>query len=169
MTKLTDDVRFTNITQLNTHMHQLTDGLPTKVRSKALEYVSLRQANTWTNAMLDELLLLCRYEYTVQLMSETLDTFSKEEMSTDAGQKRFMNLSRAMNTALRDIGILKGALGLTLAMIFGDKRAMASSNNKEMRIREVATEGVGQITDLAEARERAKQMLLSKVSGSVGS
>lgn len=165
MNKLTDDVRYTNITQLNTYIQQFTEGLPEKVRVKALEYVSLRQANTWTTAMLDELLLLCRYEYTTQLMSETLDTFSKEEMSTEAGQKRFMNLSRALNTALRDIGILKGALGLTLSMVFGDKRTMSASNAKEMKIREVATSGQGSVSNLDEARARARELLLANGVG----
>lgn len=165
MNKLTDDVRYTNITQLNAYIQQFTEGLPEKVRAKALEYASLRQANTWTTAMLDELLLLCRYEYTTQLMSETLDTFSKKEMSTEAGQKRFMNLSRALNTALRDIGILKGALGLTLSMIFGDKRTMSASNAKEMKIREIATSGQGSVSNLDEARARARELLLANGVG----
>jgi hypothetical protein len=157
MNKTTDDVRYTHITQLNEHIHKLTTGLHEKVRAKALEYVSLRQASTWTDAQLDEVLLLARYEYTTQMMSETLDSFSPDEMRTDAGQKRFMVLSRALNTSLRDIGILKGALGLTVSMIFGDKRALASSNTREMKIREIAP--TGSVSNIESARQNAKRML----------
>lgn len=161
MSKLTDNQRYENITQLNSYLTEHTEGLPPKIRVKALEYVSLRSANTWTQAQLDELLLMCRYEVTTQMMSETLDTFSKEEMSTDAGQKRFMNLSRALNTALRDIGILRGSLALTVGQVFGDKRTLGSGSQKELTLRTIAPSGQASVSELSEARERAKAMLLA--------
>jgi hypothetical protein len=161
MSKLTDNQRYQNISQLNTYLAEHTANLPEKIKHKTLEYVALRSANTWTVAQLDELILMCRYEYTTQLMSETLDSFTKEEMSTDQGQKRFMNLSRAMNTALRDIGILRGSLALTVGQVFGDKRTLGSGSQKELSLRTIATDGNGNITDLNEARARAKQMLLA--------
>lgn len=150
---------FNNIQTLNTYLTSKIKDLPQIVQNKCTNYIQLRLASTWTAEQIDELILMCRYEHTVQMTGSTLDSFTEEELQTDKGQKRFLNLTRAINASLRDIAMLKSALGLTVAQIFGDKRALSTASKREMNIRDITPQS--SVVELQDAREMVKRMLTS--------
>lgn len=152
---------FSNITTLNKFIVEKTQDLDPEITRYCLMYASQRTACTWDEMQVDTLITLVRYERTYHLLATHMDSFSKATLSDPKELKRFVELSRAVNTASRDISILKGGLGLSISYVYGDKRALTKSSERGLELREIATEGSGSIVDLTEARNRAKKMLLA--------
>lgn len=151
---------FDSIQTLNKFISMKTVDLDPEITRYCLMYASQRVASTWDEMQVDTLITLVRYERTYHLLATHMDSFNKESLSDPKELKRFVELSRAVNTASRDISILKGGLGLSLSYVHGDKRTLTRASERGIELREISTEGSGQITDLAEARERSKRLLL---------
>lgn len=168
--RLNDTQSFDNIQALNKYIKQYTADLEPIVGERAQLYVALRPSWSWNGNQLQDLLVLVRYEVATIHLSKSLDCFREgTDFNDEKQRKKFLDIARTLNASLRDIQTLKSSLGLTVAQTQGDLRALKASKHKELQLRELSTDGNGQITNLDEARARAKSMLLQKVSGSVGS
>jgi hypothetical protein len=156
---------FNSIQTLQKFISHKTKDLDPEISRYCLMYSSQRVASTWDEMQVDTLITLVRYERAYHLLATHMDSFNKENLSDPKELKRFVDLSRAVNTASRDLSILKGGLGLSLSYVHGDKRTLTRASERGLELREISTDGNGTITDLSEARERAKRMLL-EVNGS---
>jgi hypothetical protein len=156
--RIEDNVSYDNILQLNTYINEWTKDLEPMVGERARLYVTLRPAWSWNENQLQELLMLVRYEVATIHLSKALDQFREDTDFNDEKQrKKFIDISRSLNSALRDTQTLRTSLGLSVAQSMGDLRALKSSTHKEMKIREIAP--TGSVSSIEEARQNAKRML----------
>ena len=158
--RIDDAQSFSNLQTFNKLINEWTKDLEPIVGERCREYITLRPSWSWNELQLTELLTLVRYEVATMHLSKALDQFREgTDFNDERQRKKFLDISRALNSALRDTQTLRGSLGLTVAQTQGDLRALKTSKHKELQLREISTDSNGTI-DLAEARERSKRMLL---------